>query len=204
VQRARSEMRVLKPDEARRFLDQAAKTKHGVLFDLALTTSLRPSEYLVLRWSDINWQDETVTVSRTLEKGSGWKFASTKRARSRRVVKLQGWAASRLRKFDTLDTARPSSSPDAVRQILKTRYGRPINSDYLARRFKHLLSSPPRCRSRRSQRAGRDAHPAHPRLIPGLSSCTKKEHHGSPIPDEGDEPWCIISRVIQSLFTVQR
>ena len=131
------EMRVLNPDEAKRFLDHASRTKYGVLFALALTTGLRPSEYLALRWSDIDWRAETVTVVRTLVKGSGWKFASTKRPCSRRQVKLESWVASRLRQLQALDTARPNS--DAARQIFKTRCGRPMNSDYLAREFKRLL-----------------------------------------------------------------
>ena len=136
---SRREMRVLKPDEARRFLEHALRTKYGVLFALALTTGMRPSEYLGLRWSDINWQDETVTVARTLEKGSGWRFAGTKRPCSRRQVKLESWVASRLQQLHSLDTASPGTDPDAARQIFKTRAGRPINSDYLAREFKQLL-----------------------------------------------------------------
>jgi integrase len=92
-----TEMRVLRPDEARRFLEHALPTRYGVLFALALTTGLRPSEYLALRWSDIDWEKKTVTVARTLEKGRGWTFAPTKRARSRRQVKLESWVARRLR-----------------------------------------------------------------------------------------------------------
>jgi integrase len=135
----RGEMRVLKPDEARRFLEHALPTKYGVLFALALTTGMRPSEYLALRWSDINWRDETVSVSRTLEKGNGWRFASTKRASSRRPVKLETWVARQLRQLYSFDTARPGANSDDVQQIFKTRCGRPINSDYLAREFKRLL-----------------------------------------------------------------
>jgi integrase len=135
----RCEMRVLEPDQARRFLEQAGKTRYGVLFALALTTGMRPSEYLALRWSDIDWQEETVTVARTLEKGSGWKFADTKRARSRRRVKLESWVARRLRQLFTINTAKPHRSPEAAQHIFKTRLRRPINSNYLARRFKHLL-----------------------------------------------------------------
>ena len=134
---ARGEMRVLNPNEARRFLDHALRTKYGVVFALAVTTGMRPSEYLALRWSDIHWQDETVTVVRTLVKGSGWKFAQTKRPSSRRQVKLETWVASQLRQLQALDTASPDS--DAARQIFKTRCGRPMNSDYLAREFKRLL-----------------------------------------------------------------
>ncbi|MGA2572302.1 MAG: site-specific integrase [Terracidiphilus sp.] len=135
----RHEMHVLKPDQARRFLDHALQTKCGVLFALALTTGMRPSEYLALRWSDVNWQDETVTVRRTLEKGSGWQFADTKRPCSRRQVKLERWVANLLRQMHSLDRSTPTKDPDATQQIFKTRAGRPINSDSLARRFKDLL-----------------------------------------------------------------
>jgi integrase len=40
----RAELRVLNPDEARRFLDHVLPTKYGVLFSVALTTGMRPSE----------------------------------------------------------------------------------------------------------------------------------------------------------------
>ncbi len=135
---ARREIHVLNPDQARRFLDHALRTKYGVLFALALTTGMRPSEYLALRWSDIDWEKKTVTVVRTLVKGSGWSFSPTKRPSSRRQVKLENWVARQLRQLHALDTARPDS--DAARQIFKTRCGRPMNSDYLAREFKRLLS----------------------------------------------------------------
>lgn len=138
-QPVRGEMRVLNPNQAKRFLEHAEGTRYGVLFALALTTGMRPSEYLALRWADINWQDETVTVVRTLEKGSGWKFAPTKRARSRRPVKLESWVLSRLRQLHAVDAANPTADPNAARQIFKSRTGRPINSDYLAREFKRLL-----------------------------------------------------------------
>ncbi len=138
-QPVRGEMRVLNPDEAKRFLEHAERTRYGVLFALALTTGMRPSDYLALRWSDINFEEQTVTVMRTLEKGSGWKFASTKRARSRRPVKLESWVANRLRQLRLLEMGSPSKDPNAARQIFKSRAGRPINSDYLAREFKRLL-----------------------------------------------------------------
>lgn len=136
---ARAEMRVLPPQDARRFLEYALPTRYGVLFVLALTTGLRPSEYLALRWSDIDWQDETVTVMRTLEKGRGWTFAPTKRALSRRQVKLESWVARRLRHLYMRERSIPDLSPLSARPIFRTHRDQPINSDYLAREFKRLL-----------------------------------------------------------------
>lgn len=55
---------------------------------LALTSGMRPSEYLALKWSDIDWRRATGSVSRTIQvSGSGWAFDDTKRKRSRRTVK---------------------------------------------------------------------------------------------------------------------
>ena len=56
----RREVRVIEVEEARRFLVHAVGKPYGAVFALALTTGMRPSEYLALRWSDINWQEETV------------------------------------------------------------------------------------------------------------------------------------------------
>ena len=137
----RAEMRVFGPDEARRFLEHALATRYGVLFALALTTGLRPSEYLALRWSDFCWEDETVTVKRTLEKGRGWTFAPTKRARSRRQVKLESWVARRLRHLYIRERSIADLSSLSARPIFRTRRGQPINSDSLAREFKRLLRS---------------------------------------------------------------
>ncbi len=136
---ARAEMHVLPPQDARRFLEHALPTRYGLLFALALTTGLRPSEYLALRWSDINWEKKTVTVARTLEKGRGWTFAPTKRARSRRQVKLESWVARRLWHLYIRERSVPDSSPPTARPIFRTRRGQPINSDSLAREFKRLL-----------------------------------------------------------------
>jgi integrase len=139
-QQARSEMRVMTAEEVRRFLQQALTTRYGVVFALAVTTGMRPSEYLALRWADINWDCGTVTVARTLEKGStGWRFADTKRARSRRVIKLQSWVVKLLRNLHDLQLVKGTLNPTAAGQIFKTDSGQPINSDYLARQFKKVL-----------------------------------------------------------------
>jgi integrase len=138
-QPAREQMRVLDPDEARRFLEYAERTRYGVLFSLALTTGMRPSEYLALLWSDIDWHAHTVSVVRTLEKGRGWTFAPTKRPSSRRQVKLESWVAGRLWHLYIGEPSIPDLSPPTARPIFRSRSGRPVNSDYLARTFKRLL-----------------------------------------------------------------
>src|SRR5579864_1083513 len=97
---ARTEMQVFDPQQARRFLDSAEDDRLGALFAIAVTAGLRPSEYSALKWPDINSTSGTVSVSRTLEwlHGGGWRFADTKRAGSRRTVRLQRHVLEMLRK----------------------------------------------------------------------------------------------------------
>jgi integrase len=66
----RREMRVFSVEEAKIFLKVALPTMYGTLFALAITTGMRPSEYIGLKWQDIDWERGTASVKRTLRKGS--------------------------------------------------------------------------------------------------------------------------------------
>ncbi len=74
------EMQVLSVEQAKVFLKAALPSAYGVVFAVAVTTGMRPSEYFGLKWQDIDWDRGTVSVRRTLRKGSrGWVFGETKR-----------------------------------------------------------------------------------------------------------------------------
>jgi integrase len=130
---SRGEFRVLSVEQARRFLDYALPGRYGAIFAVAITAGLRPSEFLALRWTDLDWRAGTVTITRTLEGGSsGWIFNDTKRTSSRRVVKLQAWVIDLLR--DKFADSR------AANQVFTASSGAPIRSDLVAREFKRILA----------------------------------------------------------------
>ena len=137
----RREMRVLGAEQSRAFLSAALKTDCGPAFAVALTTGMRPSEYLALKWQDIDWVRGTVSVVRTLEKVSGgWRFAETKRARSSRIIKFQDWVLETLKNLQARTIRRSGSSrPDNPELVFTSPAGRPIYSDKLAKRFKAIL-----------------------------------------------------------------
>ena len=137
----RREMRVLNAERSRIFIEAALKTHYGPVFAIALTSGMRPSEYLGLQWQDIDWDRGTVGVVRTLEKVKGsWRFAVTKRDRSRRIVKLQDWVLETLKGIQAGTSQRPKCDlPGAADLIFTTPTGRPIHSDKLAQRFKAIL-----------------------------------------------------------------
>ena len=63
----RREMEALSVEECGRFLTAARETEWFALYALALTTGMRPSEYLALKWGDIDWQRGAASVSRTIQ-----------------------------------------------------------------------------------------------------------------------------------------
>jgi integrase len=133
-------MRVFNAEQSRIFLEAALKTHYGPVFAVALTTGMRPSEYLAVKWLDIDWQRGTVGVVRTLEKVKGsWRFADTKRDRSRRVIKLQGWVLENLKGLHARRPRPKCDTPEATDLIFTTPAGCPIHSDKLAQRFKAML-----------------------------------------------------------------
>jgi integrase len=83
------ERRVLSPKEAADFLEAAAVMPHGLIFEFALLTGMRPEEYLALQWSDVDFKRCTVQVRRALVRHKkSWSFEEPKTARSRRTIYL--------------------------------------------------------------------------------------------------------------------
>jgi integrase len=113
-QQPRNEMRALTVDQARTLLKATERTEYGTLLAVALTTGMRPSEYLGLKWQDIDWARQTVGIVRSIRRLDGkWCFSGTKRSRSRRPIKLQSWIVTLLRELQTKASAH-DLYPEAV------------------------------------------------------------------------------------------
>ena len=142
----RREMRVFGVEEAKTFLKVALPTMYGTLFALAVTTGMRPSEYIGLKWQDIDWERGTVSVKRTLRKGptGQWEYGETKRAGSRRIIRLQNWVLAKLKDLKQCQAENPvvdpEEWPEAVDLIFVTEFGRPVNVNSLVyKHFKPIL-----------------------------------------------------------------
>jgi integrase len=132
---------VLSTEQARSFLRAASHSPQACLFAVALTTGMRPSEYLGLCWRDIDWDRETVSVVRSIHRHDGrWTLPDTKRARSRRIVKLQTWVFGLLRQLRDGTHSSAVSDSAFADLIFTTARGEPINEEYLVKKhFKPLL-----------------------------------------------------------------
>src|SRR5688500_19176564 len=65
------EVRPLTRDEARRFLEVVRGDRLEALYVVALHTGLRQGELLALRWEDVDIEQKTLTVRRTITKDGG-------------------------------------------------------------------------------------------------------------------------------------
>jgi integrase len=138
-------MQVLSVEQAKAFLEVALPTLYGTLFAVAITTGMRPSEYIGLEWQDIYWERGTVSVKRTLRKGStGWTFGETKRAGSSRPIRLQNWVLQRLKDLNVARAARLEDleeCPETKELIFLSEFGRPVNlNSFVYKHFKPILT----------------------------------------------------------------
>jgi integrase len=140
----RKEMQVLSPEQTRQFLQEATNDRLGSMFALAVTTGLRPSEYLALKWADFDITTGTAHVNRTLQwmKGGGWQFQDTKR---RRTVKLPNAICALLEERRTVqakDRTDAGQNWQNTDLIFTTRTGGPLDERNIAQEnFLRILTA---------------------------------------------------------------
>lgn len=134
----RQKLKALRAADTNRFLSAAADNRYYVVFLIAVTTGMRPGEYLALRWKDIDFDTGTVSVQRALvTRGNSVRFQSRKTARSKRTVKLPPTALAALRTHRKEQAAqRLAAGPSHEDQDLVFAYldGRPLDERNLVRR----------------------------------------------------------------------
>lgn len=142
-QRREEKIKAMTPEEANRFLEAAKLDRWYCLFALALSTGMRPSEYLALQWADIDWETGNVTVERALfrPRGGGWRFESPKTKHSRRKILLPAGLLEELRAHQE-GQEQQRSRPDYTDHdlIFATSNGEPVDAHNLRRRhFRPIL-----------------------------------------------------------------
>ena len=85
-----TEMKYFTPEQVRQFLTAAKESKLYALFALAIETGMRPGEYLALQWKDIDFDNMSLSVRRTVKvkNGGGFYFSTPKTAKSNRPLTL--------------------------------------------------------------------------------------------------------------------
>ena len=94
------EMHPLSAEEARRLLDAAQGDRFDALYVLAVHTGMRRGELLGLKWDDVDLENASVRVRRTLtriDNGRRLALGPPKNKKSRRTVRLTERAVEALR-----------------------------------------------------------------------------------------------------------
>lgn len=90
--------RGLAPDQARALLLAARGDRLAALYVIAVYLGLRRGEVLGLRWEDVDWSVETLSVRKTLQRVDGsLRLLPPKTARSRRTIPLPAQVLAALK-----------------------------------------------------------------------------------------------------------
>jgi len=140
----RTEMHAMSRDDVARFLAAAKDDRWSSLFLVAVTTGMRPGEYMGLQWKDINLDDGMIHISRSLVRNkSEWRFDEPKTAKSRRTVKLAPTVVKSLRAHRSKQAAerlRAGIRYQDYDLVFATDTGQPLESRNLIKRhFKPVL-----------------------------------------------------------------
>jgi integrase len=86
---APEEMKTLSAEETRRFLEAARGEKLEAMYIVAVTTGMRQGELLALKWQDVDLENATISVRRTLTRNGGrLLLGEPKTKNSRRTIHL--------------------------------------------------------------------------------------------------------------------
>jgi len=139
------DMRYLSPDEARALLTAADDDRtYYPLYHMAILTGLRRGELLALRWSDIDLERRSLTVTRAIAQTYSGELVSQppKTAKGKRTIALSHAAVSVLRNHKRKQAQLAEKLGDAWQGkdlVMSDASGGIINPSNIHRHFKRLL-----------------------------------------------------------------
>ncbi|WP_344085233.1 tyrosine-type recombinase/integrase [Luedemannella helvata] len=129
--------RGLTVDQARLLLKAAHDDRLSALYVLALYLGLRRGELLGLRWEDINFEVEALTISRTLQRIGGELQAGSPKSRaSSRTVPLIGLCVATLKAHQERQRAEANAAGEKWQDtghVFTTAVGTPVEPGNLRR-----------------------------------------------------------------------
>jgi len=140
----RKEMQALSPEQATRFIAAAKTDRYSAAFELAVSTGMRPSEYLGLKWTDVDLVNGQLSVNRSLDflPGGGWVLSENKTLRSRRTIKLWANVVHSLREHRVRQQSGKIAAGDSWEHndfVFPNEIGGPVNRNNLTKRNFHRV-----------------------------------------------------------------
>jgi integrase len=86
----RREMQTMDAEQAREFIQQAQQTNYACILTFLLVSGCRPAEAVGVKWSDVNYEQGSVTIQRQLKmrRKDDWYFAPVKSKSGNRTIAL--------------------------------------------------------------------------------------------------------------------
>ena len=140
-----AEVEILDAEQIAALLDALkGRTLHSIA-SLALATGMRRGELLALRWQDVNLDEASLKVERSLEQTKGGlRFKSPKTRHSRRTISLPPSAVAMLRDHRKsqlelrMQLGRGKHEPDAL--VFCDHEGSPISPNYFSIMWRRVIS----------------------------------------------------------------
>lgn len=135
-----SKKEALTIDNQRKFLNAAVNTSYEYQFRFALQTGLRTGELVGLKWSDIDFDNRTITITRSMEYRHSvgeWRVGPPKSASGNRVVPLTEEAVKILKLQKAKNKEIQVIPIEWAEQVFLCKKGTPVkNSTYDTALFK--------------------------------------------------------------------
>jgi integrase len=142
----KTEMKYLSTEETVKFLNTAKESKRYIIFLVAIETGMRPEEYLALKWKDIDFTNQMLSVKRAIvwrRKGGGYDFTEPKTNKSRRSIPISKSVIIELknhRRKQLEEKMKLGSEYQNLDLVFASEIGTPLYSkNIIDRHFKPLL-----------------------------------------------------------------
>ena len=141
----RKEMKTLSNIEAHRLLVAAKGTCFEAVYWLAISTGMRQGELLGLKWSDLDWNKQSLQVKRQIQRqAEGLVFIEPKSAAGRRMILLGPMTLEKLRAHKALQEEQRKIAGEGWQEkdlMFPSSIGTPIDPSNLYHDFKKLLKA---------------------------------------------------------------
>ncbi len=145
-------VKALSPAQVAVFLQTSQGTRLLALWLLAISSGMRPEEYLALGWDHVDFERRTVRVERTLYRprnvkahGQPWAFEATKTPSSRRTIPLPAEVMEALRVHQVAQLEERLMAGSLWQEnglVFCSDVGAPLHHQNLSQRaFKRLLAA---------------------------------------------------------------
>jgi integrase len=145
-------IRFLDPNEVREFLDAVGGDRHATLYNLAVTTGLRPEELYGLRWKDVDIDARRLTVNQVLSKTrrkkgeevARFQFGPPKTEKSRRTIDFPEFVGTMLTEERRLVIATRALAGDRWDEnslVFPSEIGTPLEERNVLRRFQSICEA---------------------------------------------------------------